>query len=102
MHAADLWRRLPSGAAILPVDGCFEWKATSSERQPAHDIPSNLQLHVELWDRYNSHVRWVIAAMSSIVIGNEATTSVSVHPQECVLLRQGIRVIWEHVPKNDV
>ena len=37
-----------------------------------HDIPSNLQIHVELWDRYNSHVRWVIAAMSSIVIGNEA------------------------------
>ena len=31
-----------------------------------HDIPSNLQIHVELWDRYNSHVRWVIAATSTL------------------------------------
>jgi hypothetical protein len=37
-----------------------------------HDIPSNLQIHVELWDRYDNHVRWVIAATSSIVIGNAA------------------------------
>jgi hypothetical protein len=68
-----------------------------------HDIPSNLQIHVELWDRYNSYVRWVIAATSSIVIGNAAyDVAVSVHPQERVLLRQGIRVIREHVPKDDV
>jgi hypothetical protein len=67
-----------------------------------HDIPSNLQIHVELWDRYNSHVRWVIAATSSIVTGNAAhDIAVSVHPQERVLLRQGIRVIREHVPKSE-
>jgi hypothetical protein len=47
--------------------------------------------------------RWVIAAASSIVIGNAAyDVAVSVHPQERVLLRQGIRVIREHVPKSDV
>ena len=58
---------------------------------------------VELWDRYNSHVRWVIAATSSIVIGNAAyDVAVSVHPQERVLLRQGIRVIREHVPKSNI
>jgi hypothetical protein len=22
-----------------------------------HDIPSNLQIHVDLWDRYNKHIR---------------------------------------------
>jgi hypothetical protein len=66
-----------------------------------HDIPSNLQIRVELWDRYDKHIRWVIAATSSIVIGNAAyDVAVSVHPQERVLLRQGIRVIREHVPKN--
>ena len=27
-----------------------------------HDIPSNLQIHVELWDRYDKHIRSVIAA----------------------------------------
>jgi hypothetical protein len=32
-----------------------------------HDIPSNLQIHVELWDRHNKQVRWVIAATSSVV-----------------------------------
>ena len=68
-----------------------------------HDIPSNLQIHVELWDRYDKHIRWVIAATSSIVIGNAAfEVAVSVHPQERVLLRQGIRVIREHVPKMDL
>jgi hypothetical protein len=66
-----------------------------------HDIPSNLQIRVELWDRYDKHIRWVIAATSSIVIGNAAyDVAVSVHPQERVLLRQGIRVIREHVPKS--
>jgi hypothetical protein len=66
-----------------------------------HDIPSNLQIHVELWDWYDKHIRWVIAATSSIVIGNAAyDVAVSVHPQERVLLRQGIRVIREHVPKT--
>jgi chromosome condensin MukBEF complex kleisin-like MukF subunit len=25
-----------------------------------HDILSNLQIHVELWDRYDKHIRWVI------------------------------------------
>jgi hypothetical protein len=67
-----------------------------------HDLPSNLQIHVELWDRYNSHVRWVISATSSIVIANAAyDVAVSVHPQERVLLRQGIRVIRKHVPKSE-
>jgi hypothetical protein len=64
-----------------------------------HDIPSNLQIHVELWDRYDKHIRWVIAATSSIVIGNAAyDVAVSVHPRERVLLRQGIRVI--RVPRT--
>jgi hypothetical protein len=41
------------------------------------------------------------AATSSIVIGNAAyDVAVSIHPQERVLLRQGIRVIREHIPKT--
>ena len=66
-----------------------------------HDISPNLQIHVELWDRYDKHIRWVIAATSSIVIGNAAfDVAVSMHPQERVLLRQGIRVIRQHAPKG--
>jgi hypothetical protein len=53
--------------------------------------------------RYDKHIRWVVAATSSIVIGNAAfDVAVSVHPRERVLLRQGIRVIREHVPRNEV
>lgn len=67
-----------------------------------HDIPGDLAIRVELWDRYDKHIRWVIAATSSIVIGNAAyDAAVSVHPQEWVLLRQGIRVMREHVPKQE-
>jgi hypothetical protein len=49
---------------------------------------SLLGLRVELWDHHNEHIRWVIAATSSIVIGNAAyDVAVSIHPQERVLLR---------------
>jgi hypothetical protein len=27
-----------------------------------HDIPTNLSFHIELWDRCDQHIRWVIAA----------------------------------------
>jgi hypothetical protein len=67
-----------------------------------HDISSNLSFHIELWDRYDQHIRWVIAATSSIVIGNAAyEVAVSLHPQERVLLRQGIRVVRKHEPNRD-
>jgi hypothetical protein len=67
-----------------------------------HDIPSNLSFHIELWDRYDQHIRWVIAATSSIVIGNAAyDVAVSLHPQERVLLRQGIRVVRKHEPNRE-
>jgi len=37
-----------------------------------HDIPTNLAIHIELWDRCDKHIPWVIAATSSILIGNAA------------------------------
>jgi hypothetical protein len=35
-----------------------------------HDIPTNLPFRVELWDRHDRHIRWVIAASSSVTIGH--------------------------------
>jgi hypothetical protein len=68
-----------------------------------HDIPLNLPFHVELWDRRDLHIRWVLAATSSIVIGNAAfDMAASIHPQERVLLRQGIRVLRKHELNDDV
>ena len=66
-----------------------------------HDIPANLQIHDDLWDRFDKHIRWVVAATSSITIGNAAyDVAVSMHPQERVLLRQGIRVLRKHEPAD--
>ena len=71
----------------LPIERALRraiWGKWGKGNPNLHDIPSNMQIHVELWDRYSSHVRWVIAATSSMVIGNAAYhVAVSVHPQEC-------------------
>ena len=31
-----------------------------------HDIPTNLPFRVEMWDRHDQHIRWVISASSSV------------------------------------
>jgi hypothetical protein len=65
-----------------------------------HDIPSHLWIRVELWDQQDQHIRWVVAATSSIMIANAPfDVAVATHPNERLLLRQGARVIREHLPK---
>jgi hypothetical protein len=64
------------------------------------DIPGNLGIRVELWDRNDQRIRWVVAATSSIMIGNAAfDVAVATHPNERLMLRQGARVIREYLPK---
>jgi hypothetical protein len=64
-----------------------------------HDIPTNLSFHVELWDRFDQHIRWVIAATSSVAIANAAfDVAVATHQNERLMLRQGIRVVRKHGP----
>jgi hypothetical protein len=36
------------------------------------DIPTNLPFRVELWDRHDQHIRWVIAASTSVAVGHAA------------------------------
>jgi len=38
------------------------------------DIPGNLPFRVELWDRHDQHIRWVIAASASVAIGTPRST----------------------------
>ena len=62
-----------------------------------HDIPRNLPFRVELWDRHESHVRWVLAASSSVAIGHAALdAAVANFPEERFTLRNGILVIRQH------
>jgi hypothetical protein len=66
-----------------------------------HDIPTNLSFHIELWDRHDLQVRWVVAATSSVAIANAAfDVAVATHPSERLMLRQGIRVVRKHEPNG--
>lgn len=68
-----------------------------------HDIPVNLPLRVELWDRQDQHIRWVIAATSSVSIGHAALdTAIASYPDQRFTLRNGIQVIREHGSKRTV
>lgn len=66
-----------------------------------HDIPTRLPFRVELWDRNNQHVRWVIAASSSIAIGHAALdAAIAGYPDQRFTLRNGALVIREYAPKT--
>jgi hypothetical protein len=68
-----------------------------------HDIPMRLPFRVELWDRPQQHIRWVIAASSSIAVARAAfEAAVKAHPHENLTLRNGALVIREHAPQPDV
>ena len=48
-----------------------------------HDIPANLPFRVELWDRHDQDIRWVIAASSSVAIGHAALdTPIANYPDQ--------------------
>jgi hypothetical protein len=49
-------------------------------------IPTNLRFRVEMWDRHNQHIRWVMAASSSVAIGHAALDT---SPTERFTLRKG-------------
>jgi hypothetical protein len=62
-----------------------------------HDIPGNLPFRVELWDRHDQHIRWVIAASASVAIGHAALdTAIASYPDQRFTLRNGILVIRKH------
>jgi hypothetical protein len=67
-----------------------------------HDIPTNLPFRVEMWDRHDEHIRWVVAAASSVAIGHAALdTAIANYPSERFTLRQGIHVIRQHEPSTE-
>ncbi|HTV31216.1 MAG TPA: hypothetical protein VMF32_26010 [Xanthobacteraceae bacterium] len=62
-----------------------------------HDIPRNLPFRVELWDRHNQHIRWVVSASSSVAIAHAAfDAAIANYPGERFSLRQGVMLIREH------
>jgi hypothetical protein len=66
-----------------------------------HDIPTRLPFRVELWDRNEQHVRWVLAASSSVAVGHAALdAAISNYPGQRFTLRNGALVIREHPPNK--
>jgi hypothetical protein len=66
-----------------------------------HDLSSHMAYRIELWDRHAVHIRWVVAATSTVTIGHAALdAAIASYPTERFTLRQGIRVIRDHVPKG--
>jgi hypothetical protein len=65
-----------------------------------HEILPVSAFRVELWDRHADHIRWVIAASSSIAISNAAfDVAVSEFRGQRITLRKGAMVLREH-PNN--
>ena len=63
-----------------------------------HDISTRL-FRVELWDRSDQHIRWVIAASSSVAIGHAALdAAIANFPDQRFMLRDVIPVIPQHPP----
>jgi hypothetical protein len=90
----DLWGA--SSNAYFRVDELLRELANPN----LHDIPTRLPFRVELWDRNEQHVRWVIAASSSVAIGHAALdAAIANYPGQRFTLRNGILVIREHAPE---
>ena len=65
-----------------------------------HDIPTNLPFRVEMWDRHDQHIRWVISASSSVSIGHAALdVAIANYPSERFTLRNRALVIREYKPE---
>jgi hypothetical protein len=66
-----------------------------------HDIPTNLPFRVEMWDRHDQHIRWVVAASTSVAIGHAALDmAIATYPSERFTLRNGTLVIRQHPPQT--
>ena len=93
-ESKELWGGA-SSKAYFRVDGLLRQLANPN----LHDIPTDLPFRVELWDRSDQHIRWVIAASSSVAIGHAALdAAIANFPDQRFMLRNGILVIRQHAP----
>jgi len=60
-----------------------------------------MAFRVELWDRSDQNIRWVIAASASVAVGRAVLDAASsLYADQRFTLRNGIQVIREDVPKR--
>lgn len=82
-----------SSEAYFRVDAMLRQLANPN----LHDILRNLPFRVEMWDRSEQHIRWVIAASASVAVGHAALdAAIANYPGQSFTLRNGILVIRQH------
>jgi hypothetical protein len=82
-----------SSTAYFPVDELLRQLANPK----LHDISRNLPFRVEMWDCNDQHIRWVIAASASVVLGHAALdAAIANYPDQRITLRNGALVIRQH------
>jgi hypothetical protein len=63
------------------------------------DIPTNLPFRVEMWDRTDQHIRWVVSASSGVMMAHAAfDVAVASYPDQRFMLRNRALVIRKHGP----
>lgn len=63
------------------------------------DIPTNLPFRVEMWDRTDQYIRWVVSASSGVMIAHAAfDVAVANYPDQRFMLRNRALVIRKHGP----
>jgi hypothetical protein len=93
-EASELWGT--SSQLYRRVDSLLREIANPNLR----DIPTNLPFRVELWDRNDQHIRWVVSASASVTIAHAALdAAIANYPSQRFTLRNGILVIREHIPR---
>jgi hypothetical protein len=66
------------------------------ENPNLHDI-ANMTFRIELWDRNDLHIRWVVAAAGTVSVAHAAfEEAIKNWPDQRFTLRQGIMLIREH------
>jgi hypothetical protein len=89
----ELWGT--SSTLYHRVDGLLRELANPN----LHDIPTRLPFRVEMWDRSDQHVRWVISASASVAVGHAALdAAIACYPGQRFTLRNGIQIIREYIP----
>jgi hypothetical protein len=90
-ECGELWGK--SSDLYHRIDGLLRELANPN----LHDIPTRLPFRVEMWDRSGNHIRWVIAASSSVAVGHAALdAAIEAYPGQHFTLRNGALVIREY------
>jgi hypothetical protein len=87
----------PPSEAYFRVDKLLRELADPNLR----DIPTYLPFRVEMWDRHDKEIRWVLSASSNVALAHAALdVAIADFPHQRFTLRNGMMVIWEHVPAD--